>query len=115
MTYQDIRDALCEAGLEVWNPAARQGVCLKPYVVVQDMGTYRYAQSRQLVYTLIAVHCYVPLHCYDELALLTVRVRNALSGLAPDLRPVGGESVHIINDRFQAHETYLEYVVQKKA
>ena len=115
MTYHDVKNALYAAGLDVWYPAAKQGVCLTPYVVVQNMGTFPYAQSSRLMYTLLSIHCYVPLGNYDGLKILVGRVRDALAPLMPDLRPVGNESVHTVNDTFRAHETYLEYIVQKKA
>jgi hypothetical protein len=62
----------------------------------------------------MTVHCYVPLVCYDGLALLVDRVRAALSGMEPDLRPTGRLGVHTINDQFRAHETFVEYLVQKR-
>lgn len=115
MIYADIQNALMTAGIDVRSPAAKQGVCTSPYVVAQDMGTYRYAQSNRLVYTLISVHCYVPLVNYDELSVLVQQVETALEELAPDLRPTGSRGIHTINDKFRAHETYLEYMVQKRA
>ena len=114
MKYQEIQRALRAVGIDVRNPAAKQGVCDAPYVVVQEMGTYRYAQSHRLGYTLVSVHCYVPMARYDQLEMLTQRVREALAGLAPDLRPTGNAGVHSINDRFRAHETYVEYMIQRK-
>lgn len=114
MNYRDIQAALRAAGIEVRDPAAKQGVCSAPYVVVQEMGTYRYAQSDRLAYTLLSVHCYVPVVRYDALEVLVGKVGAALAALAPDLRPTGSKGVHTINDRFRAHETYLEYMVQKK-
>ncbi len=114
MNGENIRTALRAAGIAVLAPAAAQGVCLSPYTVVQHMGTYRYAQSNRLTYTLWSVHCYVPLSDYEALGVLVERVRAALAALAPDLRPTGSEGVHIVNDKFRAHETYLEYLVQQK-
>lgn len=109
-----MRAALREAGVAVMYPAAKQGICQAPYAVVQDMGTFRYPQSDRLVYTLLAVRCYVPLHDYPALGRLVDTVRAALAPLAPDLRPVGGEGVHTVNEKFHAHETYVEYIIQKK-
>lgn len=114
MTYGDIQKVLLAAGIDVRSPAAKQGVCTSPYVVVQNMGTYRYAQSNRLAYTLISVHCYVPMVNYDGLGKLVRRVGTVLEELEPDLRPTGSKGVHTINDKFKAHETYLEYMVQKR-
>ena len=113
MIYSDIQTALARAGITVFDPAAKQDICRQPYAVVQNMGSYRYAQSHRLGYTLLSVHCYVPLNHYDELDDLMVRVKTALAALAPDLRPVGNEGIHTINDRFKAHESYVQYLVQK--
>ena len=114
MTYNDILETLSAAGIEVHFPGAKPEICNSPYVVVQDFGTYDYAQSRRLGYTLIEVHCYVPVGRYPLLDTLVGQVRAALSALSPDLRPTGRESVHIVNDRFRAHECTVEYMVQKK-
>ena len=48
MNYFDIVNTLYRSGLDVALPGARQGVCTSPYVVVQDGGTFRYAQSAGL-------------------------------------------------------------------
>lgn len=114
MNYREIQRALRTAGIDVRNPAAKQGTCGSPYVVVQDMGTYRYAQSCQLGYGLVSVHCYAPMVNYEALGALVRRVEAALKGLSPDLRPTGNKGVHIINDKFKAHETYVEYMIQKR-
>lgn len=114
MTYQDIQEALSAAGIEVRYPGAKQGICTLPYTVVQNFGTYQYADSNRLGYTVIAVHCYVPLNQYPELQKLINRVKAALSPLYPDLRPTGSESNHTINDNFKAHESYVEYMIQKR-
>lgn len=113
MTYSDIQTTLARAGITVFDPAAKQDICHQPYAVVQNMGSYRYAQSDKLVYTLLSVHCYVPLNRYGELDGLIDRVKNALTALAPDLRPMGNEGIHTINDRFRAYESYVQYLVQK--
>ena len=114
MNYSDITSALSDAGIDVALPGAKQGVCLAPYVVVQQTGTYRFAQSDGLGYSLITIHCYVPLAGYPMLSSLLERVRAALIPLQPDLRPAGNESPHIINDHFRAHEGSAQYIVQKR-
>ena len=114
MTYNDIVTALKEAGITVYHPGARAGVCTEPYAVVQDSGTYQYAASRRLGYTLVLVHCYAPLQSYDMLDDLIERVKSALKSLEPDLRPAGNESPHIINDKFRAHEASIDYYFQRR-
>lgn len=114
MNDETIRDALRTAGIETADPAACLGVCFAPYTVVQNMGTFRYAQSDRLAYTLMAVHCYAPLADYAGLKRLVGQVREALLPLAPDLRSLGGEGAHLVNDTFRAHETRLEYIIQKR-
>lgn len=114
MMYGDIKSALSGAGIDVRYPGAKQGICTAPYVVVQMSGTYPYAESNRLGYTLITVHCYAPLPDYSALDELVVRVRAALRPLSPDLRPTGYQTMNTINDRFQAHESSVEYMVQRR-
>lgn len=114
MTYNDIMTALAGAGIAVQYPGAKQGVCTSPYVVVQDFGTYPYAQSTHLGYTLIEVHCFVPVGNYPALPLLISQVKAALAPLAADLRPTGGEGTHDINDTFKAHHGTVQYMLQKR-
>jgi hypothetical protein len=111
MDYSDITSALSAAGIDVMLPGAKQDVCLAPYVVVQRLGTFPFAGTRGAGYSLVAVHCFVPLGRYPSLAPLAERVKDALRPLEPDLRPSGGESAHFINDRFRAHAVTLQYVV----
>ncbi len=114
MTCHEVMAALAAAGISVYYPAAKQEICREPYAVVQNGGTYRYASSDRVGYSLVTVHCYVPVGRYPLLDILVGQVRTALSALSPDLRPTGRESVHIVNDRFRAHECTVEYMVQKK-
>lgn len=114
MNYSDITAALTSAGITVYHPGARLGVCTAPYAVVQLSGTYQYAGSHRLGYTLLTVHCYVPLIKYTELERLVSRVKAALSPLFPELRPTGNEGAHTVNDSFKAHECYVEYMVQRR-
>lgn len=110
MRYDDILTALHAAGVRVYHPGARSGICTAPYAVVQNFGTYPYAQSRRLGYTLLTVHCYAPVGQYAALEALAAQVRDALAPLAPDLRPTGNEGIHTINDSFRAHECTVEYL-----
>ncbi len=114
MNYSDIANTLAHDGIDVALPGARQGVCSAPYVVVQDAGTFRYAASAGLCYTLFAVHCYVPLYAYGQLDPLIARVRASLASLAPDLRSAGSLSPHLINDHFRAHQATVHYLLQRK-
>ena len=114
MKYSDIINTLAGAGIDVAHPGAKQTICLAPYAVVQVAGTYPFAVSRRLGYTLITVHCYVPLSSYQQLSVLTERVRAALRSLEPDLRPTGGEGVHLINDKFRAHHGTVQYMLLRR-
>ena len=114
MTYDDIMTALAGAGIDVRYPGAKQGICNSPYVVVQDFGTYPYAQSTHLGYKLIEIHCYAPIGNYPALPQLIAQVKNALAPFSPDLRPTGGEGIHDINDTFRAHEGAVQYMLQKR-
>lgn len=114
MTYQDIKNALSAAGIDVRYPGAKPGICTSPYVVVQSGGTYPYAVSNRLGYTLISVHCYVPLPNYAGLEPLVKQVKAALAPLYPDLRPTGNQGIDMINDNFKAHESFVEYMIQKR-
>ena len=114
MTYDDIMTALTGAGITVKYPGAKPGVCSSPYAVVQDYGTYPYAQSTHLGYTLIEIHCYAPIGNYPALPLLISQVKAALAPLAADLRPTGGEGTHDIYDTFKAHHGAVPYILQKR-
>ena len=114
MNYSDMITQLSRAGIEVALPGYRTGICTSPYVVVQNNGTYRFAQSPALGYTLFTVHCYVPLYGYEQLERLIERVKSALKPLEPDLRPAGNEGVFQINDSFKAHEGSVQYMIQRR-
>ena len=114
MNYSDIIHTLSDAGLDVALPGAKQDVCTSPYVVVQDAGTYPFAGAPALGYSLFTVHCYVPLRAYRQLPILIESVKSALAALAPDLRPTGDSGVHLINDKFRAHEGSVQYVILRR-
>ena len=114
MDYQDIMDGLRRAGIDVRYPGAKPGICTTSYAVVQNYGTYPYAQSTHLGYTLIEIHCYAPIGNYPALPLLISQVKAALAPLAADLRPTGGEGTHDINDTFKAHHGTVQYMLQKR-
>ena len=40
-------------------------------------------------------------------------VKDALRALEPDLRPTGNDGVHLINDKFRAHEGSVQYMVMR--
>ena len=114
MTYDDIMTALAGAGIAVQYPGAKPGICTSSYAVVQNYGTYPYAQSTHLGYTLIEIHCYAPIGNYPALPQLIAQVKAALVPLAADLRPTGGEGTHDINDTFKAHHGTVQYMLQKR-
>lgn len=113
MTYDNIKSALAEAGIAVRFPGVKQDICTFPYVVVQNSGTYPYAVSNGLGYTLFTVHCFAPLNGYPLLDTLIESVKDALRALEPDLRPTGNDGVHLINDKFRAHEGSVQYMVMR--
>ena len=78
MTYDDIMTALAGAGIAVQYPGAKPGICTSPYAVVQDYGTYPYAQSTHLGYKLIEIHCYTPIGNYPALPLRSRRLSPPL-------------------------------------
>ena len=45
MNYQTIQQTLTAAGVTVYDPGLKTGICTAPYVVVQESGTYPLAQS----------------------------------------------------------------------
>ena len=113
MNYWDIFETLSDAGIDVALPGIKQDICTFPYAVVQMSGTYPYAVSPGLGYTLITVHCYAPLNGFRQLGMLIERVKNALKGLEPDLRPTGNDGVQLINDKFRAHEGSVQYMIMR--
>lgn len=111
--WQKIYSALKKAGIKVNLPGEHIGLCMSPYCVAQQAGTYALGSdslSRNR-YTEYYIHAYVPLGNYMKLPELLNSIRAALSTLEDEriIYYTGFESIHLIDDRFAAHTAYLEY------
>lgn len=111
--WQRIYSALNNAGLKVYPSGGHNGICMSPYCVVQQAGTYTAGDDKpgRNSYTGYYVHAYAPLGNYLKLPELLDSVRSALNNLEDEhiVYFTGFESIHQIDDKFAAHTAYLEY------
>lgn len=111
--WQKIYSALNNAGLKVYPSGGHIGICMSPYCVVQQTGTYPSGDDHfgRNNYTGYYIHAYVPLGNYLRLSELLDSVRKALDSLENEriIYFTGFESIHHIDDKFAAHTAYLEY------
>lgn len=104
------------AGILAYDPGEYTGECKAPYVVVRTYGSYETAQSYHLNYTLMLVHCYVPVGNGSNAALntLTLAVKGALAGMSSQARLTGREEADYISESFKALTRAVEYIVLKR-
>lgn len=111
--WQRIYTALSDAGISVYPSGAHLGACRAPYCVVQQAGTYSSGGDSfgRTKYTGYYIHAYVPLGGYPKLSELIDSIRAALVPLEEEriIYSTGAESVHLIDDAFAAHTSYVEY------
>lgn len=111
--FERIRDTLKTAGLLVYDPGKCPDVCQAQYLVVKPGGTYPFARTNKLGYTLATVFLFVPLAKYEELEPLAVQVQTLLKPLQSQVRPTGNISPDIIEDVYRAHSRTIEYMILK--
>lgn len=108
-----IRDTLKAAGLSVYKPGQCPDVCQAKYIVAKPGGTYPFAASNKVGFTLATVFLYVPLDKHEELEPLSAQVQTLLKPLQSQVRPTGNISPDIIEDLYRAHSRSIEYMVLK--
>jgi len=112
--YDELKQILRDAGMTVQNPGQHPDKCTSPYIVVQNTGTYPSIASNRTGYTLVTVHCYVPLNSYGKLQPLINSVKQAVWPHRSNYRPTGNEGIHVIDQNFMAHTSYIEYQVLRR-
>lgn len=108
------KSLLKSAGLRVYDAGVHPDVCKSPYLVVRTDGTYS-AGNRLTGYSLLDIHCYVPLsdNHTDELDRLSYSARAAMRGMVRQAVFTGDESPDMLEDRFRAYSRTLTYRVLK--
>lgn len=102
-------------GLNVYEPGEHIGKCKAPYTVVHCYGNYQTVQSTRLTYTLMLVHCYVPLEGNQtaELSTLVERVKQIMKGMKNQAKPTGREEPDMIESEYGALSRTIEYQILK--
>ncbi len=109
------KQLLKAAGILAYDPGQQIGECKAPYTVVHSYGNYQTIQSARITYTLLLVHCYVPLNGNQTAALgaLVDRVRAAMAGMRGQAKDTGREEPDMVDEQFRALGRALEYQVLK--
>lgn len=101
--------ALRDAGIAVYSPGQKQGVCETPYVVLSDGVTSPRCGGHACIES-ITVMALVPDTAYSQLEEFIGRVRNALAGF----RASGKRSAAVLLPDVRAYRVTLEYLIYKK-
>lgn len=109
------KQLLKDAGILVYDPGLAVGECKAPYAIVRCAGSYQTIESRRLTYTLMMIHCYVPLDGGQNSALATLAdaVNAAMRGMARQAAPTGREDPDLIASDYKALTRAIEYQVLK--
>ncbi len=107
------RALLSARGVAAYEPGAHPGRCTAAYTVLRQSGLYPTPQARRLRYTLMTVHCYVPLgqDATQRLDALCAAVKGALTPLHSQARPTGREGSDTIEEAYHALSRTIEYQV----
>lgn len=109
------KQLLNAAGILVYDPGQAIGECKAPYAVVRCAGNYQTIASRRLTYTLMMIHCYVPLDGTQNSALATLSdaVKAAMRAMKRQAMPTGREDPDLIAIDYKALTRAIEYQVLK--
>ena len=109
------KQLLKDAGILVYEPGQAVGECRAPYAVVRCAGNYQTIASRRLTYTLMMIHCYVPLDGTQTsaLATLTDAVKAAMRAMAHQAMFTGRVDPDLIASDYKALTRAIEYQVLK--
>ena len=108
--WQNILDALLEAGIDVYAPGGHRGICTSPYCVVRQTGGF--LTEGRSGYARYRVHLLVPASRPCELERLAEAVRCALmpmeeAGIIILSQPRGAT---VTDDDFDALSSLIDYV-----
>jgi len=107
---QQIIDRLRDAGIAAFMPGVHEGVCIRPYCVVQlCSGTLSTPRGGCVRYRM---HLYVPAACPEKLDELAQSVRDALKPMEKDsrLRLAEPRGAVVTDDTFRAACSWIDYV-----
>lgn len=107
--WQDIYLHLKGNGLDVYSPGQHQGECTSPYVVVKDMGAIQYGDFSSNRHT-YDVMCYVPKDAFSQLEPFVLKVKTAMMGLYPMIRPAHYETASFYDDTNKSHMISVQYI-----
>ncbi len=106
---------LQEYGVTAYDPGQHTGPCKEAYTVVHCYGNYQTVESARLSYTLLLIHCYVPLDGMQTQALsdLTDCVKRVMRGMKRQAKPTGREEPDMVESEFRALSRTIEYQILK--
>lgn len=111
--WHDIFTHLKNEGFEVYSPGIKTGECISEYLVVKNDGSTKHTSFSTDI-DLYAVMCYVPKENYSSLEPLVQKVKNAMKGLEPMIKPYGSQTPSYYDDSLKAHMISIEYKNYKK-
>ena len=111
--WQDIFNHLTAEGFDVYPPGVKVGECVTEYIVVKNDGSTKHNLYSTDV-DLYAVMCYVPKQKYSLLEPLVQKVKQAMKGLEPMVKPYGSQTPSYYDDNYKAHTISIEYKNYKK-
>lgn len=109
------KQLLKAAGMIVYDPGQAIGECKAPYVVIHSYGNYQTIQSTRLTYTLLLIHCYVPISSDPTATLGTLvdQARTVMLGMHTQAKDTGREEPDTIASDYKALSRTIEYQVLK--
>lgn len=110
---QDIYLHLKEKGFEVYFPTQKQGECLSEYVVVKDATTSKYLDFSSTV-TYYDIMCYVPKDRFSTLEPFVERVKEAMRGMVPVIKPTYSQTQSFYDDSVKGHMISVQYKNYRK-
>lgn len=111
--WQDIFSHLEDLGFDTYPPGIKVGECTSEYIVVKNNGSSRHSSFSTDV-DLYSVMCYVPKDKYSTLEPLVQKVKKAMKGLEPMIKPYGSQTPSYYDDSYKAHMISIEYKNYKK-
>ena len=111
--WQDIFLHLKNEGFDVYSPGTKTGECISEYLVVKNDGSSKHPEFSTDV-DLYSILCYVPKDSYSTLEPLVQRVKRAMKGLEPMIKPYGSQTPSYYDDSFKAHTISIVYKNYKK-
>lgn len=111
--WQDIFLHLKKENFDVYSPGIKIGECTSEYLVIKNDGSSKHTSFSTDV-DLYAVMCYVPKDRYSSLEPFVQRVKKAMKGLEPMIKPYGSQTPSYYDDSLKAHMISIEYKNYKK-